>query len=79
MTLNIMECRGCGKSFWYAWKEALVIASGPCCFGHEVLDIDRFPTARAAAKEWPSWNERRLSALRAIWRKYGMGKKESQA
>ncbi len=71
MNIAIVECRHCGAAYWVeAWIGADAIDGGPCCFGHEVLDIERFPTERAAQKEWPAWFARRLDTQRAVWRKY---------
>jgi len=63
--LSIVECRRCGKSFWWPAAEAMAIAGGPCCFGHEVLDVERYPTADAAARAYPAWEEERMNALAA--------------
>jgi len=53
--MNIVECRACGAAFWTAAVHQGEPVSGaidgcPGCFGHAVLDIERFPTEKAAAR-----------------------------
>ncbi len=58
--LAIVECRHCGKAYWSEVGGGQ-IAGGPCCFGHDLLDVERFPNERAAKKAWAAWNERRMA------------------
>jgi len=51
MNLAIVECRSCGSAYWVDAELASgAIAGGPCCFGHPVLDIETYPTEKAAKK-----------------------------
>jgi len=75
MSLAIVECRACGAAFWTAAEHqgkpvSGAIDGGPCCFGHPVLDIERFPTEKAAARAYDEWREAELAVMRNIWKKY---------
>ncbi len=74
MNLAIIECRTCGAAYWVeAWigdSAGGAVDGGPCCFGHEVLDIERFPSEKAAAKAMPAWDSNRLENMRRVWREY---------
>jgi len=71
--MNIVECRACGVAYWTAARHlgkpvAGAIAGGPCCKGIDVLDIERFPTEKAAAKAYPAWRDADLALMRAKWK-----------
>ena len=53
--LNMVECKSCGATYWFAAPHAMAIAGGPCCFGHKVIDVERFGTEREAQKVYPQW------------------------
>ena len=45
--LYLVRCRHCGARYWHLWDVG-EIAGGPCCFGHEVLDYERYPNEAMA-------------------------------
>lgn len=53
--LNMVECKNCGATYWFAAPHATVIDGGPCCFGHKVIDVERFGTELEAQKVYPQW------------------------
>jgi len=65
MNLNIVECRNCGKAFWFDGDYAGPIAGGPCCKGLPIMDIEQHPTERAAIKGYPAWRKARSAALKS--------------
>lgn len=62
-SLNVVECRNCGASYWVNLPFTGVIAGGPCCFDHPVLDIERYPSERAAVRAYPAWEAARNAAM----------------
>lgn len=67
VALAVVECKNCGSSQWgEAWiaeRCGGVIAAGPCCKDIPVLDIERFPTERAALRAYPAWAAADLAAM----------------
>ena len=63
--LNIVECKTCGKAYWAEVKKGCLIASGPCCFGHDVLDIERFPNEHMAKSGYSAMIKKRETAIAA--------------
>jgi len=61
--LNMVECKACGESYWVNLDITGVIAGGPCCKDIPVLDIERFPTERAAVRAYPAWAAADLAAM----------------
>jgi len=53
--LTIITCRHCGSRYWHHLGDLATdgkIAGGPCCFGHEVLTVAKYPTEAAARPAW---------------------------
>jgi len=65
IVLNLLECRSCGKAFWFETELSGAIDEGPCCKGLPILDAERFPTERAALKGYAGWRKERSAALKA--------------
>ena len=57
--LTIVTCRHCGARYWHHlghMAEGGKITGGPCCFGHPVLTVSKYPTEAEAAEAYP-WPE----------------------
>jgi len=65
MDLSIVECRVCGTSYWIEGKKGGAVASGPCCFGHFVLDVENYPSEYKARKAYEVMIKRREAAISA--------------
>jgi len=65
LVMNIVECRHCGKAYWFEVADGGAVDGGPCCFGHPIMDIERFPTLRDAVKGYREWRKDRSAALKA--------------
>ena len=73
--MNIIECRACGAAYWSAAVHmgrpvSGAIAGGPCCRGIAVLDIERYPTEKAALNAYPAWRAADLEAMRVKWKEH---------
>jgi len=58
--LTIIECKHCGARYWHHLGDLATdgkIAGGPCCFGHEVLTVAKYPTEAAASAAWGKWHD----------------------
>jgi len=56
--LTVVTCRHCGVRYWHHLGHLATdgkIAGGPCCFGHEVLTVAKYPTEAAASAAWGQW------------------------
>ena len=62
--LYLIRCRHCGVRYWHLWDVG-EIAGGPCCFGHEVLDYERYPNETMAVDAWSMWVDRQQAVHRA--------------
>jgi len=65
MDLSIVECRTCGASYWIEGKKGGAVASGPCCFGHFVLDVERYTSEYRARKAYGMMIKQREKAINA--------------
>ena len=57
--LTVIECHHCGARYWHHLghlAKSGKIAGGPCCFGHKVLTVSKYPTEAEAAAAYP-WPE----------------------
>lgn len=61
--LSIVECGHCGAAYWWAIDRSVVFVAGPCCFGHPVLSIERFPTEYTARQNYPAFIKARERAI----------------
>jgi hypothetical protein len=58
--LTVVTCRHCGAHYWHHLghlAEGGTIAGGPCCFGHEVLTVAKYPTEAKARAAWVKWHD----------------------
>lgn len=49
--LTVITCRHCGARYWHHLGHLATdgkIAGGPCCFGHKVLLVAKYPTEEQA-------------------------------
>jgi len=57
--LTVIECKHCGARYWHHLghlTDGGKVAGGPCCFGHAVLTVAKYPTEEQARKVYP-WPE----------------------
>ena len=64
MGLSVMECQKCGTSFWFDVEKGGALESGPCCFGFEVLTVEKYPTENLAVRAYPAWIKRRDAVIK---------------
>jgi len=58
--LAVVTCRHCGARYWHHLGHLATdgkIAGGPCCFGHEVLTVAKYPTETEARAAWGKWQD----------------------
>jgi len=58
--LTVITCRHCGARYWHHLGHLASggrIAGGPCCFGHEVLTVSKYPTEAMAQVAWSKWRD----------------------
>jgi len=56
--LSLIHCRHCGARYWHELGHLATdgkIAGGPCCFGHEVLTLAKYPIEADARAAWGKW------------------------
>jgi len=56
--LYLIHCKHCGARYWHHLGHLATdgkIAGGPCCFGHEVLTVAKYPTETEARQAWGKW------------------------